>query len=650
MFIPARKERGPVEVCTRMPRLLSVATAGAVSVGAAFGLAPGAAADPPPDQRVSVVVDIVGDSYMTGEGVRDAYLDPADPRHRSLAAPALQALSRLVSDNSRLRVDANIVAASGAETTNFFSAQKGPDDIVVNPPQRDQLRPGAQLVIVNLGGEDARLATVLADAKRTANGPNVVLDKQIKELGPLLDSAASDGEYFTQATSSPPGRAPTLVARMMQVLAGIRARAPHATIVVTNYPLAADPQNKHAASLVGEDELTTVRKFSYDLNKAIERAVQICRCAFLVDVSGAVAGHEAYTDDSAFDERSDQQAPRERFRPNQKGASLIANPIASGVASLLRITPPKPSDGRVTVPKNIAVHAGVSDRDGDRVPDSRDRAPDDPTRAQDAPKAKHAPVAGERPSRQPSKPKPSSGNRHAPAVVSQVIPRVVTGLAPVLGQARPTDRHAPVPAPATTAQARTGDDTDRRPAGTAVAGRAPADGPGERRPAVAPATTEQAPAEPQRRPGVFRAVPEQVAGESDRSRVPEEAAGDAGQAPAAGADDNRRVVSVRELFARTDRKKSRPADTPTTLTPPAVTPKPEDQATPRPADKRVDGTETSQRKPQPADAGPKRKPGRGSAPAAPDVSGQTNDDSARPGGQFVEPTAAGSAEPEGMVP
>ncbi|WP_284750713.1 hypothetical protein [Amycolatopsis sp. RTGN1] len=171
-------------------------------------------------------------------------------------------------------------------------------------------------------------------------------------------------------------------------MTGIRSRAPHATIVLTNYPLATDPQNKHAASVVGESDLTSVRKFSYDLNKAIERAAQICHCASLVDLSAAVAGHEAYTADSAFNEQPDQQAPGEQFRPNQEGASLIADPIAAGIARLLWITPPKPGDGKMTVPTNIAVHNGASDRDGDRVPDSRDQRPDDPARSVDAPKPK----------------------------------------------------------------------------------------------------------------------------------------------------------------------------------------------------------------------------------------------------------------------
>ncbi|MEA5360895.1 hypothetical protein VA596_15210 [Amycolatopsis sp., V23-08] len=379
MVNPARKARGAVPACTRLPRLLSVATTGAVFIGAGLGVPP-ASADTRSAQEQSVTVDVVGDSYMAGDGLRDT--DPADPRHRSASAPALQALARVRNDDPRLRVDANLVAAAGARTADFFFAQTGPNDSVVSPPQRDQVRPDAQLVIVGFGGDDARLAAVLAEAKRTTGGPNTALDKEIRALGPLLDWTASDEEYVGQAKSSPPGQAPTLVARMLQVLAGIAARAPHAEIVVTTYPLAADPENAHATSLVGEDDLTSVRKFGYDLNKAIDRAVRICGCGSLADLAEAVAGHEIYTPDSVFAEQGDRQEP---FEPNDKGASLIANPIADSVAKVLRIPPPQHSDGQVTPAKNIQIRYGVSDRDGDTVADSQDTAPDDPTRSTDKP-------------------------------------------------------------------------------------------------------------------------------------------------------------------------------------------------------------------------------------------------------------------------
>jgi hypothetical protein len=576
MFIPARKARGPAEACTRMPRLLSVATVGAVSMGSAFGLTPSASAEPPPAQRVSVAVDIIGDSYMAGEGIRDTYLDPADPRHRSLVAPALQALSRLQSDNARLLVDANVVAASGAQTTDFFEAQKGPDNTVVNPPQRDQVRPGAQLVIVGFGGEDAHLATVLADVKRTANGLNVALDKQIRDLGSLLDWTSTDQEYLAQAKSSAPGRAPTLVARILQVMTGISSRAPHATIVLTNYPLATDPQNTHAASVVGESDLTSVRKFGYDLNKAIERAAQICHCASLVDLSAAVAGHEAYTADSAFNEQPDQQAPREQFQPNQKGASLIADPIAAGIARLLWITPPKPGDGKMTVPSNIAVHNGASDRDGDRVPDSRDQRPDDPTRSVDTPKPK--------PGTRHDAPSPHKASNARPSNVGH---RPVNSVRPGQGH----DQHAqsvdPGAAANEKAPPRTGSDNRR----TSEVTEHPAES--------TPTASEQ--------------------------RVP------------AG---NGSVAPIREFFAHGP-KRPRPGDTtPTTLTLTAVPPKRENTVTPSVSDKRVTGAETSERKPNPADAG---------AWTAPELSGAVQE-TPRLRGPLARQRAAAESPEEGMTP
>ncbi|WP_169524055.1 GDSL-type esterase/lipase family protein [Amycolatopsis balhimycina] len=566
MFIPARKARGPAEACTRMPRLLSIATVGAVSLGAAFGLTPAASADPPPAQRVSVAVDIIGDSYTAGEGVRDTYLDPADPRHRSLAAPALQALSRLQSDNAGLLVDANVVAASGAQTTDFFEAQKGPGNTVVNPPQRDQIRPGAQLVIVGFGGDDAHLATVLADVQRAANGLNVALDKQIRDLGSLLDWTSTDQEYLAQATSSAPGRAPTLVARILQVMTGIRSRAPHATIVLTNYPLATDPRNTHATSVAGESDLTSVRKFGYDLNKAIERAAQICHCASLVDLSAAVAGHEAYTADSAFNEQSGPQSSQEQFRPNQKGASLIADPIAAGLARLLWITPPKPGDGKLTVPSNIAVHNGASDRDGDRVPDSRDQRPDDPARSVDAPKPK--------PGTRHDAPSPHKASNARPSNVGH---HPVKGVLP--GQGR--DQHAQGAAPVSTHQQA---DSDRRPAD--------------------PGVTEH-PAAP---------------------------------APTASEHGNGSVAPRREFFAyRT--KKPRPGDTtPAAFTLTAVPPKRENHVTPPVPDERVTGAETSERKPDPADAGTRMTP---------ELSGAAQDTPRLHGLLVRQRAAAESPEPKG---
>jgi lysophospholipase L1-like esterase len=383
MFIPAsKKNRRPTSGCTRTPRFVVVASV--VVVGFASGLMPSASADPLPPQNVALTVDIIGDSYAAGDGLSGAYLDPADQRNRSRLAPALQALSRVAQEQPGLVVDANLAASAGAVTADFFDAQKTTDgSAVVNTAQRDQIRPSAQVVIVGFGGNDAELARVLGVAIPSNSTKPGDLDAEIRSVGDLLDLSESDQAYLDQASSSAPGQAPTLVSRMLQVLAGIAQRAPGARIVVTNYPLAIDAQDPNTAALINSRDLATVQKFIYDLNESIARAVRICECAGLIDMSAALAGHEAYTSDSAFTEQNPDRSQRDQVQPSDEGAALMANPIATDLAELLGIRSPEDSDGTVTEPWNIQTRTGVSDRDGDLVPDLQDTAPDDRTHGQD---------------------------------------------------------------------------------------------------------------------------------------------------------------------------------------------------------------------------------------------------------------------------
>jgi lysophospholipase L1-like esterase len=373
MFIPPRTKRGADSSCSRVPRMLSAVTVGAVALGATLGLVPSAAADPAPDRGQPLVVDIVGDSYMAGE---------ADPRHRSLVSPALQALSRVAAKNPGLKVDANIVASSGAVTADYFAEQREVDvqgeDVVVNPAQHHQIRPNAQVVIVGFGGNDAELAEVLAVAKPSNGSTPGDLDAKIKNYNGLLDIGGTDKVYLDQAAKAQLGKAPTLVSRMVQVLAGIANRAPNARIVVTNYPLAVDPENPHSVALIKKRDLVTVQKFLLDVNETIERAVQICACATLADLTSAHDGHEAYTDESAYAEPANGQPHAESVRPNDEGAALMADPLAKNLATVLGISPPDASGGKVTRPDNIDARLGESDVDGDLVPDFRDEAPNDP--------------------------------------------------------------------------------------------------------------------------------------------------------------------------------------------------------------------------------------------------------------------------------
>jgi hypothetical protein len=361
--------------------MLTAVTVGAVALGATLGLAPFAAADPVPAEPL--VVDIVGDSYTAGDGIADTYMDPADPRHRSLVSPALQALSRVASENPGLRVDANVVASSGAVTADYFDAQRAAagqgTGMVVNTAQHQQIRPSARVVIVGFGGSDAELAEVLAIAKPSNTSTPGDLDAKVKDFSGLLDTGATDQTYLDQAATSPPGGAPTLVSRMLQVLGAVSERAPGARIIVTNYPLPVDPEDPLSVALIKKRDLITVQKFLLDLDATIERAVRICQCADLADLTNALDGHEAYTDESAFAEPAPGRPHTKAVRPNDKGAALMAGPLAEDLAAVLGIRRPKPNDGTVTVPDNIAARSGVPDTDGDLVPDSRDEAPEDRT-------------------------------------------------------------------------------------------------------------------------------------------------------------------------------------------------------------------------------------------------------------------------------
>jgi hypothetical protein len=168
-----------------------------------------------------------------------------------------------------------------------------------------------------------------------------------------------------------------LVSRLLQVLGGIANRAPNAHIIVTNYPIAVDPANPHSVALIKERDLVTVQKFVLDLNATIERAVTICACADLVDLTEALDGHEAYTEKSAYAEPAADEPHPTALAPNDRGAALMADPLASELATALGIRAPRPTRGKVTVPTNIAARNGESDMDGDLVPDRADVSPED---------------------------------------------------------------------------------------------------------------------------------------------------------------------------------------------------------------------------------------------------------------------------------
>ncbi|GIG67064.1 hypothetical protein [Phytomonospora endophytica] len=332
----------------RLRRFLYLAVTTAVTLAASAGLAaPANAQAPLADDQVKV--DILGDSYNSGEGMRGTYFDPEDRRHRSPFASGSQALQRLQDANPDIDIDGQIGASSGATTRDVFETQEDADGNPVNPPQNSLVRPDADAVIMGFGGNDAQFAQVLTEAWRSAtqgqSSPR--FDRFMEGLEPLMDTDLSAEEYQRQAESTPGGQAPTIVARLLQAMREIQAKAPGAKLVVPNYPLPVNPEATSFWSRFSEYELQRFREFGTQLNRAIAKSVELCGCATVADMAGALDGREAYTDDPAINDlnaaltgRHDQWNSNEPFHPNVEGGGLMSDAIAGALAEALGLKPP----------------------------------------------------------------------------------------------------------------------------------------------------------------------------------------------------------------------------------------------------------------------------------------------------------------------
>ncbi|MFF0225528.1 GDSL-type esterase/lipase family protein [Streptomyces sp. NPDC004629] len=318
---------------------------------AGLGSAPAVAAD-----SRGIKVDIVGDSYSAGEGMAGTYFNAEDPRHRSPYAAGAQAMQRVEDANPDVNLDGATGASSGAVSKDFFAPQapESSGDPVVNTPQRDLVRPDADAVIVGFGGNDAHFAEVLTDA--ITSGTGKAFEKVLKDLKPMLNSELSAEEYRNQAANSAPGQAPTVTARLLQVYQALQKRAPGAKLVVPNYPLAIDPKVKAPYySGFSKYELERVQEFGKQLNAAIAKAVEVCGCAELADVSKSMGGREVYTDNPGltdlgviFTGSVGQWSKHEPFHPNTHGGALMADAIAKALAKALGLKSPPALGDKLT--------------------------------------------------------------------------------------------------------------------------------------------------------------------------------------------------------------------------------------------------------------------------------------------------------------
>ncbi|HEY1571884.1 MAG TPA: SGNH/GDSL hydrolase family protein [Pseudonocardiaceae bacterium] len=153
----------------------------------------------------------LGDSYASGPLIPDQSLQPIGCARSDHNYPG--DLAR------RLGVPLTDVSCGGAETADMTGTQSVP--LGSNPPQFDAITPDTDLVTVTISGNDIGFTSILETCAE---------DSLTNPLGhPCRDHFTAGG------TDQLAARIDAAAPKVAQVLAGIRQRAPHASVVVVGY-------------------------------------------------------------------------------------------------------------------------------------------------------------------------------------------------------------------------------------------------------------------------------------------------------------------------------------------------------------------------------------------------------------------------------
>ncbi len=185
-----------------------LAAAATVLALLAFPGSSGAAIGKSPKHYVAL-----GDSYTSGPVIPVQRIDPIGCERSTNNYPALLARTLQIRDYTD-------VSCSGAKTVNMTAPQAVPL-LGVNPPQFDALRPDTDLVTLTISGNDIGFTELIFTCARLS-----VTDP----LGNPCQRAATaeGGDFYAQ-------RIAEAAPKVAQVLDGIRARSPHATVLLVGY-------------------------------------------------------------------------------------------------------------------------------------------------------------------------------------------------------------------------------------------------------------------------------------------------------------------------------------------------------------------------------------------------------------------------------
>ncbi|MCS0604842.1 SGNH/GDSL hydrolase family protein [Streptomyces sp. LP11] len=278
----------------RRARALGAALGGCALVAASA--VPAAAHSGGPGHRLAYVA--LGDSYTSGPGIPtqvDAGCARSDHNYPSLVADRRRATS--FTD----------VSCGGATTAEMWRAQGG------NGPQLDALRRNTDLVTVQIGGNDVGFGTIIATCAGLA-----ARDPAGNPCERSYQASGYDELTRTIARTAP---------KVDRVLRAVRARAPHARVVVVGYPdlLPDDGSGCFPQVPFARGDFPYLRDTEKRLNLMLRLVAGVNRADY-VDTYGPTVGHDMC------------KAPGDRWiEPLQPAAPAApAHPNATGEAAMAR--------------------------------------------------------------------------------------------------------------------------------------------------------------------------------------------------------------------------------------------------------------------------------------------------------------------------
>lgn len=214
----------------------------------------------------------LGDSYTSGPLIPLPRLDPFGCFRSTSNYPSMLA--------SSLAVDRfTDVSCGGADTSNMTKPQSVP--LGQNAPQFSALRSDTDLVTLGIGGNDSGLFGTLVNTCPT-----------LRDSDPTGNPCQ---RHFTvNGVDTIKALLPKTQASIQQVLAGIRARSPHARVLAIGYPRIA-PAKGYCPNVLpfANGDYAWLSSVEEALNAAVSKAVAADGRSSYVDIYTPSFGHDA---------------------------------------------------------------------------------------------------------------------------------------------------------------------------------------------------------------------------------------------------------------------------------------------------------------------------------------------------------------------